>query len=104
MFSSTPPANQTPPAPASLLVNRWWYLKAIEDSNAVAGSEPTAYFNSDGSLNGYTGCNNYSGRFTASENQITITGLTSSKAACPEPQLTQETTFLQGLARRSALR
>ncbi len=98
VFTSTPPANQTPPAPASLLVNRWWYLKAIEDSNAVAGSEPTAYFGSDGSLSGYTGCNNYTGRFTASESQITITGLSNTNAACPEPQMTQETVFLQGLS------
>ncbi len=98
VYSSTPPANQSPVAPDSLLVNRQWYLKAIEDTNAVPGSEPTAYFASDGALSGYTGCNNYGGRFTASEDQITITGLSSTGASCPEPQLTQETTFLQGLS------
>jgi heat shock protein HslJ len=98
VYSATPPANQPPVTPDSLLVNRQWYLIAIEDDAAVPGSEPTAYFASDGSLSGYTGCNSYSGRFTASGDQITITGLASTGAACPEPQLTQETVFLQGLS------
>jgi len=98
VYSSTPPQNQAPVEPDSLLVNRQWYLKAIENTNAVPGSEPTAYFSSGGTLTGYTGCNNYTGRFTANGDQITITQLSSSKAACPEPQLTQETAFLQGLS------
>jgi heat shock protein HslJ/PKD repeat protein len=98
VFAAIPPANQPPVEPSSLLVNRQWYLKAIENTNAVAGSEPTAYFASNGALSGYTGCNNYNGRFTASSDQITITGLSNSQAACPEPQLTQETAFLQGLS------
>jgi PKD repeat protein len=70
---------------------------ATFELNAVAGSEPTAYFSSDGNLSGYTGCNNYNGRFTTSGDQITVTGLSSSGASCPEPQLTQETAFLEGL-------
>ncbi len=95
VYSSTPPASQSP---ASLLVNRIWYLKAMGNSNAVAGSEPTANFASNGVLSGYTGCNNYNGRFTASQDQITITGLSNTGAACPEPQLSQETAFLTGLS------
>ena len=97
VYSSTPPADQTPPAPASLLVNRQWYLKAMGNSNAVPGSEPTAYFNSNGTLSGYTGCNNYSGSFITEDDQIEISGLSSSQAACPEPQASQETAFLEGL-------
>jgi PKD repeat protein/heat shock protein HslJ len=84
--------------PVSLLMNRTWYLDAIGNSHVVPGSEPTSRFDSNGNLSGYTGCNNYNGRFTASGTNITITGLSSSKAACPEPLLTQETTFLQGLS------
>ena len=97
VYSSTQPDNQIPFNPATLLVNRQWYLKALGNTNAVPGSEPTAYFASDGRVNGYTGCNSYSGRFTANGDQITITGLSSSAAACPEPQLSQETAFLAGL-------
>jgi heat shock protein HslJ len=98
VYSSTLSGGQPPVTPDSLLVNRQWYLKAIEDTAAVPGSEPTAYFASDGTLSGYTGCNTYFGRYTASGDQITITGLSSTAAACPEPQLSQETVFLQGLS------
>lgn len=97
VYSSTQPADQVPYDPASLLVNRQWYLKAMGNTNAVPGSEPTAYFNSNGALTGYTGCNNYSGRFTAAGDQITISGLSSSQVACPEPQASQESTFWEGL-------
>ena len=59
VYSSTPPAGQSP---VSMLVNRKWFLKAMGNTNVVAGSEPTAYFAFDGTLSGYTGCNNYSGQ------------------------------------------
>jgi heat shock protein HslJ/chitodextrinase len=102
VYSSTLSDGQPPVTPNSLLVNRQWYLKAIEDTAAVPGSEPTAYFKSDGSLIGYTGCNSYDGRFTTNGDQITITELDSSESDCPEPQLTQETVFLEGLSQVQA--
>lgn len=98
VYSSTQPVEQTPVSPASLLVNRKWYLNALGNANVFEGSEPTAFFASNGTLSGYTGCNNYSGRFTANDNKITITGLTSSKAACPEALMQQESTFLTWLS------
>jgi putative lipoprotein len=99
VYSSTLSGGQPPVEPNLLLVNRQWYLKAIEDTAAVPGSEPTAYFTADGKLSGYTGCNSYNGRFTTEGDQITITELNSSDSDCPEPQLTQETVFLEGLTR-----
>ena len=75
---------QPPVTPVTLLVDRKWYLQAYGNNNVFTGSEPTAFFASNGTLSGYTGCNNYSGRFTANGSSITITGLTSSNAACSE--------------------
>jgi heat shock protein HslJ/PKD repeat protein len=101
-YSSTPPANTPPPTPVSLLVDRRWYLAAYGNDTVVTGSEPTANFASNGTLSGYTGCNNYSGRFTASGDQITITGLTSSKAACSTQLMAQESTFLTWLGQAAS--
>lgn len=81
---------------ANLLVNRTWYLLSYEALNAVAGSNPTAFFAADGSaVSGTTGCNSYTGSFTAEQgNLLTISGIASSLAACPSEELTrQEQTF-----------
>ena len=98
VYSSTPPAGTPPVTPVTLLVDRKWYLQAYGNNNVFTGSEPTAFFASNGTLSGYTGCNNYSGRFTASEDKITITGLTSSTAACSQALMEQESTFLTWLS------
>jgi heat shock protein HslJ len=98
VYSSTPPANTPPVTPVSLLVDRKWYLQAYGNNNVYTGSEPTAFFASNGTLSGYTGCNNYSGRFTANEDKITITGLSSSNAACSQALMEQESTFLTWLS------
>jgi heat shock protein HslJ/chitodextrinase len=100
VYSSTPPEDQPEPVePNSLLVNRKWYLKAIEDTEAVPGSEPTAYFSSDGHLSGYTGCNSYNGRFTTDGDEISISNLSSSVSSCPEAQMEQEAAFLSGMSK-----
>ncbi len=93
VYTSTPPENTPPGTPRSLLINRQWYLHAIGDLNAISGSVPTAYFDSFGRVSGYTGCNNYTGIFIATNNRITIDELNSTNAACPEPLYTQELTF-----------
>ncbi|MCA9990251.1 MAG: META domain-containing protein [Pseudomonadales bacterium] len=90
-FNSRPVLDQ-----AHLLVNRTWYLLSYEALNAVPGSNPTAFFAADGSsVNGTTGCNNYTGTYQAQQgNLLTISGLASSLAACPSEDLTrQEQTF-----------
>ncbi len=98
VYSSTPPADAPPVTPVTVLVDRKWYLQAYGNNNVFTGSEPTAFFASNGTLSGYTGCNNYSGRFTANGSSITITGLTSSSAACSEALMQQESTFLTWLS------
>ena len=75
--------------------------------NAIPGSNPTAFFNADGTtLSGSTGCNEYTGAYkTEQGNKLTISGFSSTLAACASDALTtQEATFLAPDARRRQLR
>lgn len=92
-FNSTPILDQ-----AHELQNKTWYLISYETLNAIPGSNPTAVFSADGStLGGNTGCNEYSGAYNAEQgNLLTISGFSSTQAACVTEALTQqETTFLR---------
>jgi heat shock protein HslJ len=94
----------TPPISASdqthLLVNQNWFLVSFNTNYSLAGvQEPFTRFNLDGTLNGFTGCNNFNARYTtipaAPLNQIQISQLSSTKAACTSPELaTQEQSML----------
>ncbi len=92
-FNSTPILDQ-----AHELQNTTWYLLSYETLNAIPGSNPTAIFAADGtSLSGNTGCNEYNGAYKAEQgNLLTISGFSSTRAACSSDALTQqETTFLR---------
>ncbi|MCP4359729.1 MAG: META domain-containing protein [Chloroflexi bacterium] len=80
------------------LQNVNWYLLSYETLEAVPGHNPTAFFAPDGSsLNGNTGCNEYTGAYKAEQgNLLTISGFSTTRAACTSDALaTQEETFLR---------
>ena len=91
--------NSTPILDQSLqLQNTTWYLISYETLTAISGSNPTALFAADGrTISGNTGCNEYSGAYKAEQdNKLTISGFTSTQAACASDALTnQEATFLR---------
>jgi len=91
-YNSTPILDQ-----ANELVNKTWYLVTIEQYSAVTANVPTAFFAPDGSLNGTTGCNDYTSTYqTAQGNELTISELATTRAACTSDALaTQETVFTQ---------
>jgi heat shock protein HslJ len=62
----------------------------------LPGSQVTARFGADGSLNGSAGCNSYGGGFTAYDRTLRINALTASQALCDSPPgvMEQESTFL----------
>jgi len=67
--------------------------------STAGAQEPFTRFNPDGSLNGFTGCNNFNGRWTSAPsvptNQLTVSALSSTKTACPTAALSsQEQTML----------
>ncbi len=92
-FNSTPILDQV-----RELQNTTWYLISYETLTAIPGSNPTAFFATDGStVSGTTGCNEYSGAYSAQQgNQLAISGFSTTRAACASDALTkQEETFLR---------
>ncbi len=79
----------TAPPPSSadqthLLVEQTWYLISYDKSYSTAGTqEPYSKFNADGTLTGFTGCNNYSGNYTTNIQGIAITNLNVTQESCP---------------------
>jgi heat shock protein HslJ len=85
--------NSTPVLDQSLeLQNKTWYLVSVGTLTAVPGSNATTLFASDGrTVSGNTGCNEISGSYKAEPgNKLTISGFTSTLAACPSEDLTKQ--------------
>ncbi|MGD2078395.1 MAG: META domain-containing protein, partial [Chloroflexota bacterium] len=74
------------------LQNRTWYLVSVGTLQAVPGSNATTFLNVDGStVSGNTGCNDFNGRYrTGLGNELAISGMTSTRAACPSEALTKQ--------------
>jgi heat shock protein HslJ len=61
------------------------------------GVRQTITFAKDGSVFGDSGCNRFTGSYKVKGDRITIGPLASTMMACPEPQMSAETTFLTRL-------
>lgn len=71
-----------------LLVGPTWYLVSYGSTYSTPGAqEPYTLFKSDGTLEGYTGCNNFQGNFSTQIQDITITNLNATQSACPNSTL-----------------
>ena len=98
-------APQLPPAPADLqLSGTSWVLQSLDDYeqlDAVEGEEPiTINFPSDTEVNGYGGCNSYSGSYDADPQtaSIVFTDLVSTLMACESSTLGNlETLYYEAL-------
>jgi heat shock protein HslJ len=93
-YNSTPVQDQT-----LQLQNVTWYLVSAGNVAAVSGAEATTSFNNDGvSVSGNTGCNSFNGSYsTEPGNRLTVSGLTSTQAACTTDALTQQEQALLSL-------
>ena len=84
--------------PETALVDTIWVLTAYGDPNNLTINEPgvvtTAVFSTDGTLNGNTGCNNYSTGYHIEGDQLTISLPVMNLMAC-EKGMEQESAFLQ---------
>ncbi len=85
------------------LVGTVWRLAGFSDNatarSALAGSNATVAFSSDGRLSGTTGCNDLSGPYTTSGNAISIGPLAVTARACADPaMMAQERDLLDALA------
>lgn len=106
----TPNQTEIVPAPVKAVVSDasllgTWYLKLMSDQNGTAlvqtiNPETTVIFEDNVNLSGYSGCNNYMGRYTLTGKPdtdgkgITIGPLASTRKYCEDGAST-ETTYLQ---------
>lgn len=71
-----------------LLVSKNWFLISYNNTYSVPGTqEPFILFNPNGTLTGFTGCNNLNGDYRTNINQITISSLSNTQSACTDAAL-----------------
>ncbi|MBP1929632.1 heat shock protein HslJ [Methanolinea mesophila] len=92
--STTPPGDLTAPQ---------WHLvtyRGDDDRDIPAIGEVTLQFSPDGTLQGNSGCNQYTAAYTVEGELITIGTLTSTERSCAEPSgiMGQEAEFLSRLS------
>ena len=99
VVSKTPASSAT--LPPQMLSTEWLLLTyqiARAAPRDVSSFQSTANFAADGTINGSGGCNSFSGRYQAGDNQaITISQLISTRKACEGEVMPWESTYLQSL-------
>lgn len=82
---------------ASEAVGPTWTLVALGAD--APDAEATLTFGDDGRVFGTTGCNRYFGSYDlASDGALTLSGVGSTRMACPPAEMAQETRFLDALS------
>lgn len=87
-----------------------WILHSYSPPGAglqtpLPGTELTARFGADGSLSGSAGCNSYGGGFTAYDQTLRVSSLSSSQTLCPTPEgiMEQEGAFLRLMGQANSM-
>ena len=87
--------------PANPLVGSWNVTGYNNGKQAVvspiAGSTLNAVFTADDQVSGFAGCNDYSGPYKLDGSNLTVGPLISTKKACEQAVMDQETLFLTAL-------
>lgn len=84
--------------PADLAGTSWKlvsYGPADSQTPAAAGVETSLNFDKDGQVNGNLGCNEFAGDYSLKDGKIIFGMLAATEMACPDPQMTQESTAYQ---------
>ena len=81
------------------LTGQVWALTDLAGKAPLQDTGITIQFATDGTVSGSSGCNQYSGTYTASGSSLTInTPLASTMMMCAEPVMVQETAYQTALA------
>ena len=72
--------------------------------STLAGTDLTANFGADGTLSGHGGCNEYSATYQIEGDQISIGPAVSTKKACEQAVMDQETQYLTALTTAATYR
>ena len=78
-----------------------WNLVTLNGQPLLDGTRITARF-AGGEVSGSSGCNNYSGSYERSGNQLTVGMLASQMMACPDPEGIMEQEYAYQAALQSA--
>jgi heat shock protein HslJ len=95
-------------AAPSLVGPNWQLLAYNNGRNAVQsvmiGTQPTAMFGADGQVSGSGGCNTFNGPYQSTANTLSIGPLASTRMACDQPVMDQETAYFAALERTTTYR
>jgi heat shock protein HslJ len=95
-------------APSNPLVGTWEVTGYNNGAGALVSvaidTEVTASFGADGTLAGSAGCNEYSGSYVVDGMALSIGPLATTRKACDESVMEQETRFLAALQATSGYR
>jgi heat shock protein HslJ len=86
--------------PATLGGTSWTlvsYGSVDNQTPAAAGIQTRLIFSANGQVSGNLGCNSFSGNYEVKAGKLVFGPLASTLMACPEPQMTQESTAFQVL-------
>ncbi len=90
------------PFKPSALAGEWDAMAINNGKEAVVsvvnGTTVTAIFSADGKLSGNAGCNTFNGTYTTDGDKITIGPLATTRMACEQAVMDQETAYLNALA------
>ncbi len=74
-----------------------WIARSIAGESVAEGVKSTLILDKDGKIAGSGGCNRYFGGAETSGDALEIGPLGSTRMACPEPKMGQETRFMRAL-------
>lgn len=80
---------------ASGIENKRWYLISIGGDTIRMAKQPFVIFVAGKELNGFGGCNIYSGQYVLNNEQLSVSGITSTRMACDSNNPEQK--FFQAL-------
>ncbi len=75
-----------------------WELVDLDGAEPVGETPPSITFNDDGTVNGSTGCNTFSGEVTIEGSEVTFGPMATTRMACADEAVSeQEQAFLLAL-------
>lgn len=83
--------------PGNDLANTNWTLTVLNGAPAAPGSSVMLYFGSGSYLQGFSGCNSYSGSYSAGGNGLTASVTSQSGSVCADAIISQEITYISNL-------
>jgi heat shock protein HslJ len=79
------------------VVGSTWQVEDIDRGGIIDRSMVTVQFPEEGRITGSTGCNNYFASVSIDSSSISLSGIGTTRRACPQSLMNQEQRFLEAL-------